>query len=210
MHMRRPSRGDGGFTLIELLIVILILGVISLPIANVVIAYFSNATQTTLRLNESHDAQIVNTYWQRDVSSIGIRGTFDSAQNTFPLQQSVNVAFPCSLPLGVSSPIVVLAWDRFDSAGAPTMVSVAYATRASGTALVRLHCTASTLDSVATISHNLHAVPQVTCSGPGGSSCVASGASVPTTVTLSLNILDPADKGSAYAVSLSGQRRQTT
>jgi prepilin-type N-terminal cleavage/methylation domain-containing protein len=212
MLVTRRNPRDGGFTLIELLIVIVILGVITLPLGELLITYFRNTTQTTLRLNESHDGQVTNAYWQQDVASVGVRGPWDSANNTFPLAQSVNTGFPCSLPAGVASPFVVLAWDQFDSAGAPTRISVAYATQASGKQLVRLHCTTTTLDSNVVLAHNLASVPAVTCAGPGGSSCTGGGANVPATISLPLSIHDssPANTGATYVVTFIGQRRQTT
>jgi prepilin-type N-terminal cleavage/methylation domain-containing protein len=210
MQLSKRRSGDAGFTLIELLLVMVILGVLTIPLGNLVVGYFRNTTQTTLRLNESHDAQIVNAYWQQDVASIGIRGGFDTAQQTFPLQQSVNTAFPCGVPAGVANPFVVLAWNTFDAAGTATLVSVGYATASSGTQLVRLQCTANTLNSSAVIAHNLFTAPTVTCAGSGGSSCVAAGADVPTTISLGLSVRDKADTGSPYSTTLVGQRRQTT
>jgi prepilin-type N-terminal cleavage/methylation domain-containing protein len=210
MQLSKRRGADAGFTLIELLLVIVIMGILTIPLGNLVIGYFRNTTQTTLRLNESHDAQIVNAYWQQDVASIGIRGGFDTAQQTFPLQQSVNIAFPCGVPAGVTSPFVVLAWNTFDAAGNATLVSVGYATASSGMQLVRLQCTTSTLDSSAVIAHNLVSVPTVTCAGSGGNSCVGTGANVPTTISLDLSVRDKADTGSPYSTTLVGQRRQTT
>jgi prepilin-type N-terminal cleavage/methylation domain-containing protein len=210
MYMNERSRRDGGFTLIELLLVMVILGVLTIPLGDLVIGYFRNSTQTTLRLNESHDAQIVNAYWQQDVASIGVRGSFDTGQQTFPLLQSVNTNFPCALPSGVTSPFTVLAWNTFDATGNPTLVSVGYATASSGSKLVRLQCTTSTLDSSIVIAHNLVSAPAVACAGLGGSSCTGTGTNVPATISLSVSLRDPADTGSPYTATLTGQRRETT
>src|SRR4051812_8479060 len=95
--MLKRARGDEGFTLIELLVAIVLLGIISVPLSNLVIQYFRNETSATGRLSQSHDAQITNAYWQQDVSSIGIRKPFDPVTNTFPFDPSVNITpFPCS------------------------------------------------------------------------------------------------------------------
>jgi prepilin-type N-terminal cleavage/methylation domain-containing protein len=206
----RGKDGESGFTLIELLLAIVMLGIIIIPVTGMVIAYFRDTTQTTLRLNESHDAQVVGTYWEQDVASIGVRGAFDSTQQTFPLQQSVNTSFGCAVPSGVSAPFVVLAWNTFDASGNATLINVGYATASSGTQLVRLLCAAGTLLSNKVIAKDLNATPTVACAGTAGSSCIGNGASVPAKVTLSLAIRDPADTTSPYSVALDGQRRQST
>jgi len=81
----RRGRADDGFTLVELVLAILIIGVITVPLSNAVIAYLHNADATTARLLESHDAQIASAYWAQDVASIGIRNT----TSPYALNQSV-------------------------------------------------------------------------------------------------------------------------
>ena len=82
---RRGPAADDGFTLVELIIVILIIGVITVPLGNIVLGYLRNADETTARMLESHDAQIASAYWAQDVASIGVR----SPTSPNPLTQSV-------------------------------------------------------------------------------------------------------------------------
>jgi prepilin-type N-terminal cleavage/methylation domain-containing protein len=202
---------EAGFTLIELLLVIVIVGVIAVPLGNVVISYFLNTSTITARLTESHDEQIAAAYWQQDVASVGVRSTtYDTATKSFNLQQSVNTAFPCSVPAG-SQTIVVLAWNQYDSSGNAALISVAYVTDSTGTQLTRLHCKVSTLDSTAVLAHNLNAAsaPVLTCAGAGGASCTGSGTNVPTSISVLLSVKVTLGKGQPSSVTLNGQRRQT-
>jgi len=197
------SRKDDGYTLVELLVAIVIIGVIVTPIANAVISYLHNTDTTAARLNESHDQQIAAAYWQQDVSSIGVRSsTYDTTTHNFPLQQSVNNAFPCAP--APASPLVTLSWNAYDSSGTGTLISVAYFRDDTATKLIRVHCTGSTVDSTATLAHDLDpaAPPTVDCGG----SCTST---VPAAISLTFTVRDASDRGQPYTVKLSGQRRQT-
>jgi prepilin-type N-terminal cleavage/methylation domain-containing protein len=207
--MPRPG-GDDGFTLVELIIAILIIGVITVPLGNVVIGSLHNADATTARLLESHDVQITSAYWAQDVASVGTRST----TNPYPLIQSVEtgVTYSSSLfPCGTTgtTPIVTLAWDDFTGPGASTLDRVAYLveTVSGQTQLHRLRCNGSAaVVSDVTVAHDLStsAAPTVACS----SSCTAAPA-VPTTVTLTLTLKDPNNTDGPYVVPLTGQRRQS-
>jgi prepilin-type N-terminal cleavage/methylation domain-containing protein len=209
----RRAAADGGFTLIELLVTVVILGLVSMPLMNVVLGSFSNSASTRARLAESHDEQIAAGYWQQDAAGTGIRAaSYDPAGSTFPLLQSVGVAFPCALPAGATA-VAVLGWNRYDGTGTATRITVAWATAAAGTEtrLLRLHCTGSTLDATAVLAHTLDPAnpPVLSCAGSAGTSCTGAGTAVPSTLNLRLTIKDPSGRGQPYAVTLTGQRRQT-
>ncbi|TCC60339.1 type II secretion system protein [Kribbella pittospori] len=199
--MKRAEQ-EQGFTLIEMLVAIVIIGIVMVPLSNVLIGFLRTDGTASARLDESHDAQIAATYWAQDVASIGIRQPYDLGTKTFPLAQSVNVSFPCSTPAG-SSTVVTLGWDELDAAGTPSAVRVAYVR--TGTDLVRLRCDGGSLTSTATLAHNLNGAPAVTCS----TSCTGSGSAVPQTITLTFDISDPSGKGQPYSLTLAGQRRQS-
>src|SRR5690348_7487591 len=119
MLTRNPRfRTDAGFTLIELLVAISLLGILTVPIADLTIQYFRTQTAATSQLGESHDVQITNAYWQQDIASMGVRASgFDQTAKTFTLQNSFGVAFGCSVPPGVSTPFAVIGWTSYDSTG---------------------------------------------------------------------------------------------
>jgi prepilin-type N-terminal cleavage/methylation domain-containing protein len=211
---QRARRMDGGFTLIELLLTIVIVGVITLPLGNLVIEYFQNSTKAAARLNESHDAQIAAAYFAQDVGSIGRRN-----QSSQTLVQSVWTGTTTPAPPYVcgsnTTPVLLLAWDQFTGPGTtPTTIEVSYITQTVGTEtrLVRLRCSGtSAVDSSAVLAHDIDpgAAPAVVCSGGGSASCTDY-PSVPTTIKLVLSINDRFDRGAAYSLTLTGQRRQTS
>lgn len=202
------ARADGGFTLIELLVAISIIGVILVPLTNVVIDYLLNSTSASARLSASHDAQIAAAYWQQDVSSLGVQ-SYDSASGKFVYQTSVNNSTigDCSVPAGATK-LISLDWYSYpDASGNPTQVVVTYVTESSGSELVRMQCSGGSLVSSATLTHQLNAAP--TCTFDGTASACASYTGSPSTIGLTLSISDPSGNGQPYTVTIVGQRRQT-
>lgn len=210
---QRGRGGDDGFTLVELILAIVIIGVITVPLSDVVLGYFRNTDATTARLLESHDVQIASAYWAQDVASIGTR----MAPPTYTLNQSVETGvasssglYPCG-PAGTPNAVARLAWDDFNGAGVVTVVRVAYVVEQT-TELHRLRCDGSaTVVSDVMLAHDLDpsTLPTVACLGTSGENCAAAPA-VPTKVTLNLTLKDPNNRDNAYAVALTGQRRQSS
>jgi prepilin-type N-terminal cleavage/methylation domain-containing protein len=210
---RRGREDDHGFTLVEVLLVVVILGVITLPLGELVIQYFQHTTQAQARLNESHDAQIAAAYFAQDVDSVGTRD-----QSTQALNQSVWVGSATGAPYacgGVTAPVLMLAWDDFSGPGSTaSTVEAVYATRTADgqNQLVRYYCSGSaTVQSLSVLARDLDAAtpPSVACSGNGSSGC-ADHPNVPTTIKLTMTSKDPFDNGDRFTVTLTGQRRQTS
>jgi len=207
----REASSERGFTLIELLLVIVIIGIIAVPLNNVVIGYFRNTDETTARLKESHDVQIASAYWAQDVASIGHR--LDGP--TYGLVQSIEVgsatataAWPYQCGTG-GTVVVRFAWDDFSTAGANTFTEVTYQTPSGKpTELHRIRCNGSATPASDTVmAHELDPAQAPALGCPTlPTTC---GTPVPTTVKLTLNLKDPKDRNSsAYSVTLTGQRRQ--
>ncbi len=216
----RTGRGgagaDGGFTLVELIIAVLIIGVITVPLGDVVIGFLRNSDATTTRLLESHDVQITSAYWAQDVASVGVR----SAKSPYPLSQSVETAVPDTsslFPCGTAktTPLVTLAWDDSITPDDTTLVRVAYVVQAvSGQReLHRLRCqgSAKVLSDV-TLARSLDpsTPPAVACFDLANRKAACNAAPlVPQAATLKLTLRDPQSLDEPYSVVLTGQRRQS-
>jgi prepilin-type N-terminal cleavage/methylation domain-containing protein len=214
--------GDAGFTLVELLLCIVILGIIAVPLGEVVIGYLKNSGATAARMSESHDAQMAAAYFAQDVQAVGVRDYGDTSSAFFPLEQSIETGiaattglFPCG-DATLPDAVVRLAWDDFTGgAGAPaTQSRVAYVVE-NGTELHRVFCASSSaVTSDVVIAHDLVSpFAAVDCTDQTGATtdCGGSGPAVPASVSLHLTIHDPQSAaGSSYTVTLTGQRRQST
>ena len=209
---RRGPGVDDGFTLVELLLAIIIIGVITVPLASVVIGYLKNTDATTARLLASHDVQITSAYWAQDVASIGTRSTTDILSQSVTLGSDAwtdSNAFLCGADQ--KQPIVRLAWDDFTvdpttNVSTKTPIQVTYLVQAS-TELHRLRCEGSaTVASDVTLAHSLSStLPTVSCLPTTTPACVPA----PKTVTLTLTLTDPGSKTGVYSVPFTGQRRQS-
>jgi prepilin-type N-terminal cleavage/methylation domain-containing protein len=198
-------RHDGGFTLIELLVTIMIMGVITLPLGNLVISYFQRTTETQVRVGLSHDEQIASEYFASDVQSAGLRSADLSLQQSIWLSSSGAPA--CGSGLSI---FFVLAWDEYTSSGTRSTSVAVYGTRSqvdnglTERQLIRQRCSngSSTADSTAVLAHNLVGTPAVTCAD---GTCAN-----PTSVTMNLVLRDPADPtGPTFSFDLTGDRRQS-
>jgi prepilin-type N-terminal cleavage/methylation domain-containing protein len=215
--MQLTLRGrDAGFTLIELLIVIVLLGVITVPLAGIVVAFSRNSAATADRLAVSHDAQIAGAYLARDVAGVGLRDyTVASAPSaSLPFKPSIelNVAYnaggrTCGTGATPTAEVRFLAddWDTSTSPATLRTDIVAYYLAAGPSGRKTLHrikCVGSaTPIADATIAHNVDSGSlTVTCS----SACGA--ATLPQSVTLAFTASTP--RVPALTVTLTGQRRQ--
>lgn len=200
--MRLRKRADG-FTLVELLVAVVILGIITVPITNVIVGYLRSSDATTSRLLASHDAQIAAAYWAQDVASIGKR---DPA--THVLQPSIQVPAMTSDPkCTFAGKLATFTWDDYLNATDPaTVVTVSYVVAYNSVSLQcelhRVRSTSPVTDVV--LVHYLYPAspPTITCS----TSCTA----VPTAnekVSLKLTLTDKGSLGGFWPVTLSGQRR---
>ncbi len=203
----RLRRDDEGFTLVELIVTVAIVGIIVTALTGIVISYLKTTVATQTRLTESQDVQLVSSYWQRDVASIGVRG-YDAGTKTFPFQQSVDVAPACALPSGTT--VATLAWSKYtslDSTAAPTTVSVSYVAQpdAGRFTLFRVRCDGATQTSQIRVARNLDAVPVKACD------VACTGApNVPEVITLQLSVRDrDSNTMDTFSATLTGERRQT-
>jgi prepilin-type N-terminal cleavage/methylation domain-containing protein len=225
----RPRR-DGGFTLVEVLITVVIMGFITLPLGNLMVAFVRATTYTTARLNESHDAQVAAAYFAQDVASVGRRDPANDnlLQSVWQGATTSGAPYACVVPVG-GTPVLLMAWDDFTwdestSKRVRSIVEVAYTaeTASVGTGseyrLVRRHCSALSTttgtvspDSTFVLARSLsqRVPPTTSCSNLPLTLTLCTAAAVPNTITMVLKIQDALNTGSAYDVTLTGQRRQT-
>jgi prepilin-type N-terminal cleavage/methylation domain-containing protein len=218
---RARRGGDSGFTLIELLVAVVVLGIIVVPLVNVVIGYLHSADATTARLSESHDVQMATAYFAQDVQAAGVRDYTVTSTAYFPLKQSIETGvaaaaggYPCGAA-GLPPAVVRFAWDDF-SAGAgsaATQTRVAYVVE-NGNELHRVVCAGSaTPASDVRIAQNLIApYAVVSCADRSGTAvaCTGTGTAVPASASLTLTLRDARSAaGTPYTVTLTGQRRQS-
>ena len=210
----RPTRREAGFTLIELLLVVVILGFITVPLGNVVLGIIDNTDATSQRLALSHDAQISTAYFAQDVAGVG---THDLSVSAAPLKASIqlNAAYDAGPTCGsASTPVATVRFlsDDYDTASPPVrrVDVVAYVVESVGgqQQLHRIRCvgSASPVSDIVLAHYVVPASLSVQCDGQSlASKCTA--AAVPKVVALGFTVTNPA--AGSYAVSLSGQRRQT-
>jgi prepilin-type N-terminal cleavage/methylation domain-containing protein len=210
---RRMSDADG-FTLIELVISVAILGIVSASLLGIVLQYAKTTKDTSARLNESTDEQFVSTYWQNDVSSLGLRSLTLASAATFTTDPSVFVgsAGPGGCGSALGSVVVAFGWNEFTvGTTAPadpwtsTPQRVAYVTVPNGSRLLlqRVRCKNSVAGTPLTVAHNLTAVPTISCDTSCGST------SLPGRVSMTFTVKDAANAGSqGYTTTVSADRRQ--
>lgn len=207
---QRKPRGDDGFTLIELLIVIVILGVILVPLADVVIGVMHNEQATQDRMTLSHDAQLANSFFEQDVAGTGVRDYSGQVQSgTVPFKQSIELNAPynnnghtCGTAATPTALLRLLSDDWNTSGAQPVQGMDIVAYYLSGGDLHRLKCEASTSPtSDVIVAHDVVGTPAVACS----STCTST--TVPQTVTLTFNV--QTTPTNTYQVVLTGQRRQS-
>lgn len=211
-RLRRTRGDEAGFTLMELVLTVAIIGIITVALSGVVIVFLRNTAETQARLTESHDVQFAAAYWQRDIGSLGLRGTTPNpTSGIYPLTEWSSSA-PCgNVPAGYT-PTITFVWGDYtskesDVAADPVKVTYAYRVM-SGSAhqLIRVRCLSA--PSVVTIADNLTGPPTVFCDG----SETTCGPSDPTPriVSMKLTIHDNSENHLGnYEATLTGERRQS-
>src|SRR4051794_18101541 len=86
------KRNDRGVTLVEVLVAVAILGIIAAPLAAGMFVFFRNSDETTRRLSDSHDAQMLANYFAQDVQALGVRD-WSAAGFTFLKSVEADIAW---------------------------------------------------------------------------------------------------------------------
>ena len=202
-------RSDDGFTLIELLLAIAILGVITMPLADVIIGATRTTTTTSDRFVLSHDAQISAAFFAQDVAMTGLRDYSGAVANgTVPFSSSIQLGAAydtggqvCGTAATPVSVVRLLSDDWDTSTPAATRRTAIIAYYPAGTELHRLRCLGSvTPVSDTIVAHNVKPGTLV-------ATCSCSDPAVPLWVKLTFTAV--ADHADPYPITLFGQQRQT-
>jgi prepilin-type N-terminal cleavage/methylation domain-containing protein len=212
----RRVRGEAGFTLVELLVAIVIMGIITVPLSDVVISALKHTGTTSDRLALSHDAQISSSYFARDVAALGLRTktgwTFGGAMPYKPsvqLDAAYNAdGYTCGTSATPSAAIRLLSDNWTTQSDPPPTDVVAYYLKPAGdvSELHRIKCvgSSSTPESDVVLAHNVKpGSVTVTCSSP--STCTDK--PVPEQITVQFLATKPSVGD--YQITLNGQRRQS-
>ncbi|HEV7205255.1 MAG TPA: type II secretion system protein [Jatrophihabitans sp.] len=212
MSGKRSTANDSGFTLVEILLSVVIIGVITVPLGNLLISYFTTTGVTSGRVSESHDEQQLATFFAQDVSNVGTR----SLTSPYTAAQSIwTSGFPsgaCGAGTTGSELLLLksddITWASVSQTASRTVNLAAYYVRTVGseTQLHRVACSDSgggaspRTDDVLAYNINPSAANSVACTPD----CTTN----PTSVTMTLSIA-AAGRGQPYTLVVSGRRRQT-
>ncbi|MFC0629038.1 PulJ/GspJ family protein [Kribbella deserti] len=112
MRIRRQT----GFTMLELLVTIVIMGIISLPLADLLIGALKQMSETSERMDRTDDARLASVYFARDVASVGLRDYGNAVTGgTLPFKPSVQVGSSAGAVCGpLPTPALRLLSDSWD------------------------------------------------------------------------------------------------
>lgn len=221
---RRRGGADAGFTLIELMISITIMGIITVPLLNFVISYFTAQNSVQDRLADYHDLQQVSAFFSQDVANSGLRGDaspydwFSDGTYRSVWTSGFGSAY-CGSSLS-GTPLLQLQYDDASgSDGAPVTYpfpthAISYV--AKGKTLYRVYCadatSPSTSPSMVPVVDNLDtsSTPTVTCYPATGSTAMncntGSGVEPPAKISLTIGVRAGRET-TTTSFTLTGQRR---
>src|SRR5689334_21454914 len=97
------------------------MGIVAAALTGIVMQHLMVTSSAETRLSESSDLLFVSTYWQNDVSSIGIRSF--AAGNADPVPSAKSVwtgSFQgCGDTIAGAQAIVSFAWNRYTGGNTP-------------------------------------------------------------------------------------------
>jgi prepilin-type N-terminal cleavage/methylation domain-containing protein len=176
-------RGEAGFTLPELLITVVITSVIVLCLSSAFVVAAKTTVAANIRLQESHDAQLLTTYFPADAASA----------NQVETNPAAIIGSKCPVP---GDPVVLFTWTE-----SGVRRDAFYGRPAGALQLVRQYCENNVQISRVTVVKTLAAGAATTVECPTTAACKGS----PSIVKLTVQ-----HHSGLYRYSIQGSPRATT
>jgi prepilin-type N-terminal cleavage/methylation domain-containing protein len=179
--------GEAGFTLPEVLITVVISSIVVICLSSSFVVGAKSTVEANSRLRESHDAQMIATYFPADVASAKTVSTTSMAGST------------CPIP---GSPVVLFTWTE-----SGVRRDAFYGRSADGSQVVRQYCENNVAKTKVTVVKTLPSVAGLTVECRPKTTdpwTAAACAGSPTGVRLTLQ-----HRSGLYSYSVQGSRRTT-
>jgi prepilin-type N-terminal cleavage/methylation domain-containing protein len=183
----KAGRGEAGFTLPEVLITVVVTSIVVICLSSSFVVGARTTVQANTRLRESHDAQMLATYFPADVASAKTVSTTTMAGST------------CPIP---GSPVVLLTWTE-----SGVRKDAYYGRSADGSQIVRQYCEANAPKTKVTVIRTLPSAAGIAVACRAKTTdpwAAAACAGSPTGVKLTVQ-----HQSGLYSYSIQGSRRTT-
>jgi prepilin-type N-terminal cleavage/methylation domain-containing protein len=184
---RTAGRDEAGFTLPEVLITVVVTSIVVMCLSSSFVVGARTTVQANTRLRESHDAQMLATYFPADVASAKTVSTTSMAGST------------CPIP---GSPVVLFTWTE-----SGVRKDAFYGRSADASQLVRQYCENNVAKTKVTVIKTLPSVAGMTAECRAKTTdpwAAAACAGSPTGVKLTVQ-----HQSALYSYSIQGSRRTT-
>jgi type II secretory pathway component PulJ len=202
--LRRRARTESGYTLVELIIALTLLATVTGSLVAAFITTNNANANTSERIHESTDAQIIAGFWTADAQAAG---GVDPALGTTDPGLGVSKTDDGGCGLGGGLLVSRFKWREWQSRDSATTLDTYttrvanYVYRASTNVLERRTCANGTSTGVLTLATRVASAPTVQCDG--STTCAA----LPGTVSITITETNQPSTGPQYVFTLTATVR---